>query len=138
MKTFGVFCFMVCMALIGFSLGCSADAKHGTVSGTVTFDGQPLKSGTIRFDSEDGRAAAADGSIVDGKFSVKVLPGDKRVSITSPKVVGKKKMYDLPDSPVYDVTEELIPKRYNANTELKLSVKAGKQDAEPSFDLKSK
>jgi len=46
-------------------------------------------------------------------------------------------MYDTPDSPVYDVTEELVPKRYNSQTELKLTVAAGGQDA-PTFDLKSK
>jgi hypothetical protein len=138
MKATGAFYFTLCSALISFSLGCSADAKHGTVSGTVTLDGQPLKSGTIRFDAVDGRTAAADASITDGKFSANISPGDKRVSITSPKVIGKKKMYDTPDSPVVDVTEELIPRRYNAATELTLAVKAGKQEVEPSFDLKSK
>ncbi len=136
MKTTGAFYFTLCWTLIGFSLGCSADAKHGTVSGTVTLDGQPLKSGTIRFDAADGRTAAADASITDGKYSVKMPPGEKRVSITSPKVIGKKKMYDTPDSPVVDVTEELLPKRYNAQSELTLTVKLGDQDA--PFDLKSK
>ena len=136
MKATGAFYFTLCWALIGFSFGCSGDAKHGTVSGTVTLDGQPLKSGTIRFDSVDGRAAAADASVTDGKYTAKMPPGDKRVSITSPKVVGTKKMYDTPDSPVVDVTEELLPKRYNGQSELTLTVKLGDQDA--PFDLKSK
>ena len=136
MKTTGAFYFCLCWAIIGFSLGCSADAKQGTVSGTVTLDGQPLKSGTIRFDAADGLAAAADASITDGKYSAKLQPGDKRVAITSPKVIGKKKMYDTPDSPVVDVTEELLPKRYNAQSELTLTVKLGDQDA--PFELKSK
>jgi hypothetical protein len=127
MKTTGAFYFSLCWALIGLSLGCSSDVKHGTVSGTVTLDGQPLKSGTIRFDSADGRAHAVDASIVDGKYSAKIDPGDKSVSITSPKVVGKKKMYDTPDSPTVDVTEELLPKRYNAKSELTLKVEAGPQ-----------
>jgi hypothetical protein len=135
MKTTGAFYFALCWMVIGFSLGCSADAKHGTVSGTVTLDGQLLKSGTIRFDSTDGRAAAADASIVDGKYTAKIVPGDKRISITSPKVVGKKKMYNAPDSPVYDVTEELLPPRYNGQSTLTMTVKAGAQ--EQPFDLKS-
>jgi len=136
MKTTGALYFSLCWALIGFLLGCSADVKQGTVSGTVTFDGQPLKSGTIRFDSSDGRTAAADASIVDGKFNVKLSPGDKRVTITSPKVIGKKKMYDTPDSPVYDVTEELLPKRYNAQSTLSMTVTAASQEKE--FSLTSK
>src|SRR5262245_21230337 len=138
MKTTGVFCFTVCWALIGFSLGCSNDAKFGAVSGTVTLDGEPLKAGTIRCDAADSRIVAADASISDGSFTAKVPPGEKRVSITSPKVIGKKKLYDTPDSPVVDVTEELLPKRYNANSELTLTVKAGKQDSDAKFDLKSK
>jgi hypothetical protein len=138
MKTTGVFFFALCSALIGFSLGCSDDVKHGAVSGTVTLDGQPLKTGTIRFDAVDSRTPAADASIIDGKFTAKVPPGDKRVSITSLKVVGKKKMYDTPDSPVVDLTEEALPKRYNANSKLTLTVKAGKQESEPAFNLKSK
>jgi len=108
---------------------------RGDLSQNRTLDGQPLKSGTIRFDSTDGRAAAADASIIDGKYSAKIVPGDKRVSITSPKVVGKKKMYDAPDSPVYDVTEELLPARYNGQSTLTMTVKAGVQ--EQPFELKS-
>ena len=41
----------------------------------TTLDGQPLKSGTIRFDAADGRTAAADATIADGKFSAQVPPG---------------------------------------------------------------
>ncbi len=133
-----VFCFSLCCVLISLAAGCSGDTKSGVVSGNITFDGAPLKSGIIRFDPVDGHAATAEAIITDGKFSAEVPPGEKRVSITSAKVVGKKKMYDTPDSPVIDLTEELLPKRYNANSELKLTVKLGKQDADPNFDLKSK
>jgi hypothetical protein len=136
MKTTGALYFSLCWVLISFSLGCSTDVKHGAVSGTVTLDGQPLKSGTIRFDSADGRTAAADATIADGKFNLTLPPGDKHVSITSPKVIGKKKMYDTPDSPVYDVTEELLPKRYNAQSTLTMTVTAGAQEKE--FSLTSK
>jgi hypothetical protein len=135
MKATVAICCSLCWALIGSAIGCSADAKHGMVTGTVTLDGQPLKAGTIRFDAVDGRTAAADATIADGKFMAKLPPGNKRVSITSPKVVGKKKMYDTPDSPVYDVTEELLHARYNAQSELKLTVTAGRQSH--NFDLKS-
>jgi hypothetical protein len=135
MKTTGAFYSSFGWMVICLSLGCSADTKHGTLSGTVTLDGQPLKSGTIRFDSTDGHAHAADASITEGKYSAKIEPGDKRVSITSPKVVGKKKMYDTPDSPTVDVTEELLPKRYNSQTELTLKVEAGPQSKD--FALQS-
>lgn len=137
MKMKAAFFLLLCWALIGISAGCSADTKNGTVTGNVTLDGQPLKAGTIRFDAADGGTAAADASITDGKFTATMPPGEKRVSITSPKVVGKKKMYDTADSPVIDITEESLPNRYNAQSDLKLSVKLGNQEA-PPFDLKSK
>ena len=136
MKTTSAFYFTLCCALTSFSFGCSAGAKHGMVSGTVSLDGQPLKSGTIRFDAADGRTAAADATISDGRFSVSLPPGDKRVSITSPKVIGKKKMYDTPDSPIYDVTEESLPQRYNAQSTLSITVIAGAQ--EKDFPLTTK
>ena len=117
--------------------GCSSDSKHGRVSGRVTLDGQPLKTGLIRFVPADGRSATADGPITDGNYAVMVPPGDKRVVITAPKVVGKKKMYDSPDSPVVDIVEELLPARYNVQSELKLTVNSGSQEA-PAFELKNK
>jgi hypothetical protein len=136
--TSNAFNLFLCGALVGLILGCSAHSTDGTVSGTVTLDGEPLKTGNIRFDPADGRTSTADAIIKDGKFMAKVPPGDKRVSIMASKVVGKKKMYDTADSPVIDLTEEMLPKRYNANSELSLTVKAGKQEPEPAFDLKSK
>ena len=51
------------------------------------------------------------------------------------KVVGKRKMYETPDSPTVDVVEELLPERYNAQSELSITVKAGSQEAE--FPLES-
>jgi hypothetical protein len=135
MKTKGAFCFSLCLALVAFTPGCSVDENHASVTGTVTLDGQPLKSGTIRFDSTDGRAAAADASITDGRFTAKMPPGDKRVSITAPKVVGKRKMYDTPDSPTVDTIEELLPARYNSQSTLTLTVAPGGQ--QPTFELKS-
>ncbi|HEX4413715.1 MAG TPA: hypothetical protein VH107_08805 [Lacipirellulaceae bacterium] len=123
--------------LLGLLTGCSADTKHGAVTGTVSLDGQPIKSGNIRFDPADGRTATADATITDGKFSATVPPGEKRVSITAPRVVGKKKVYETPNSPTVDLTEEMLPKRYNAQSELKATVKLGNQEL-PAFDLKSK
>lgn len=122
---------------LGLLSGCSTDTKHGTVTGSVSLDGQPIKSGNIRFDPSDGHTATADATITDGKFSATVPPGEKRVSITAPKVVGTKKVYETPNSPTVDLTEEMLPKRYNAQSELKATIKLGSQEL-PAFDLKSK
>ena len=110
--------------------GCSSDSSHGTVSGTVTLDGTPLASGLIRFVPADGQTATADATIANGEFTAKVPVGEKRVTISAPKVVGKRRMYETPDSPTVDVVEELLPERYNSRSELSITVEAGKQDAE--------
>ncbi len=127
----------VVVVLIGAMAGCSADTKHGSVSGTVTLDGQPLASGNIRFVPADGQTATADAFIADGKYTARVPVGNKRVSISASKVVGKRKAYETPDSPTIDIVEELLPARYNVQSELTLDVKAGEQEP-PAFELKSK
>src|SRR5262245_22811185 len=94
----------------GLVAGCTpSGAKSGTVTGLVTLDGQPLKSGLIRFVPTDGKTPTADAPITDGRYSALVPLGEKRVEISSGKVVGKTKMYDTPDSPVVEQTVELLP-----------------------------
>jgi hypothetical protein len=120
-----------CLAIAG----CTGDSKHGTVSGTVTLDGQPLVKGTISFIPTTGDTSSADALIVDGKFSQVVPVGEKRVTISSSKVTGKRKAYDTPDSPTIDITEEALPRQYNAESKLTLSVEPGKQTSD--YELKS-
>lgn len=113
--------------------GCGGEQ---TVSGTVKVDGKPLPEGNIMFSPVDGKSATAGGSIKDGEYSVKVPVGVMRVSISAPKVIGKKKLYNTPDSPLRDVTAEALPAKYNEKTELKLDVKPGLNDKD--FELQSK
>lgn len=117
--------------------GCgSGGGGQATVSGEVTVDGQPLKEGMIRFVPADGKSTPADTTIKDGKFTTTVTPGDKKVEITAPKVVGKMKMYDTPDAKTVDKIEELIPPQFNVESKLTWKVEKGSQ--EKKFDLKTK
>jgi hypothetical protein len=115
--------------------GCSPDTGKGTVSGTVTLDGQPLKSGLIRFVPADGQTPTAEATITDGEFTAEVPVGEKQVSISAPKVVGKRPAYQTPNSPMIDIVEELLPARYNVTSELKLNVAGGRQTED--FKLES-
>lgn len=99
-------------------------------------NGQPLEKGLIRFDPMDGRTASAEAAIANGKFRVETPVGDKKVSISAAKVVGKRKMYNTPDSPTVDITEELLPAKYNSQSTLTLTVAPGNQS--PTFELTSK
>jgi len=115
--------------------GCSSDSGKGAILGTVTVDGLPLKSGLIRFVPVDGRTPTAEATIMDGEFSAEVPIGEKRVSISAPKVVGKRPAYQTPNAPMIDIVEELLPSRYNVTSELTINVTGGSQDAE--FKLES-
>ena len=64
--------------------------KPVPASGTVTYKGKPVESGSIQFVPGAGRAAA--GPIVDGKFTLSTyadgdgaIPGPHQVGITSTK-----------------------------------------------------
>ena len=114
--------------------GCGA--REGQVGGTVKVDGKLLEKGSILFVPIDGKSSTSGGEISNGRYSVKVPVGPMKVSISAPKVVGKKKIYPTPDSPEMPITQEALPGRYNEQTELKLDVQPGKN--EKDFDLQSK
>lgn len=127
---FGLFLGLACAG------GCSSEAGKAAVSGEVTLDGKPLKEGVIRFVPADGQSPTADAAIVDGGFQATVPVGQKRVEISAPKVVGKRKMYDTPQSPWVDQVAELIPAHYNVKSTLTAEVKKGANQL--GFDLTSK
>jgi hypothetical protein len=128
---------VVVFTVLGFcSAGCTSDNSQGTVTGKVTLDGQPLKTGLIRFVPADGQSATADATVTDGDFSANVPVGEKRVQITAPKVVGQRKMYQTADSPMVDIIEELLPGRYNVRSDLTATVEPGRQQL--TFELTSK
>jgi hypothetical protein len=113
--------------------GCQGDPSQGTVQGEVTFDGQPLKEGSIRFSPVDGQSATAGARISDGKFTAKVPVGKHKVEINAPKATGRKMRAG--DEMVDELTE-LLPPKYNSQSTLDADVKRGTQPLR--FDLTSK
>lgn len=62
--------------------GCGA-AKM-PISGSVTYDGQPVAYGAISFAPADGVGPSAGGEILDGRYTVPdITPGKKIVNIIS-------------------------------------------------------
>lgn len=119
------------------AVGCgSADSSVGDFAGTVTLDGNSIEVGTVTFVPTDGQSPTSGGAISGGRYSARVPIGEMKVAFSAPRPVGKKKLYPRPDSPEMDVTEERLPPRYNAKTELKLVIQPGQNDG--SFALTSK
>jgi len=115
--------------------GCG-DGKS-TVSGTVTLDGQPVPSGSITFVKQEGGSLVREGAVISGgKFEASVPPGKYKIELNSQKVVGKRTQKGLDGKDeTLDVTQELFPARYNAQTELIEEIKPGSNTLK--LDLKS-
>jgi hypothetical protein len=108
----------------------------GTVVGEVTVDGQPLPKGHLEFTPVDGQTQTAGALIESGKFTATVPVTKMQVKIHAPKVIGKRKMYDTPESPWEDEVGEALPAKYNDKSDITLDVKRGRQEIR--YDLQSK
>jgi len=121
--------------LVSFLSGCS-DSNRATVTGTVTIDGQPVKSGSIAFFPIDEKSPTTGASIADGQYTSQVPLGAAKVQIRVAKKVGEKKLYNTADSPVQPIMKETLPAKYNDDTELQLDVKPG--NTVKNFELATK
>ncbi|MBA3483970.1 MAG: hypothetical protein H0T51_19370 [Pirellulales bacterium] len=123
-------------AVLLLAAGCSGKPTKGDVAGTVTIDGVPAEAGAIAFSPVDGQSATAGGSIEKGRYAAQVPPGKMMVEIRVAKVVGQRKLYDTPDSPMAPIMEEVLPAKYNDATKLVVEVQLGEN--EHNFELTTK
>lgn len=132
---------LVAVALGGLCLsfsGCGQsddNFERVIVSGAVTFDGQPISSGRIRFIPTGDNNAPVAGAVIDaGRYSVTnkggVPIGAYRVEITAERLMkGADPDADIP------TLEQYIPVRYNRSSNLTLSVPSGQPTLEQNFPL---
>jgi len=127
--------FAACLGVCVIFMGCGGESE-GEVSGTVTFDGKPIPSGSIVFAKTDG-SVRGGGVIKDGSFQTKLVPGTYKVEVSAPKAAGKRtqKGFDGKDE-VIELTEEMLPEWYNKKTELTEEIKPGRNALK--LDLKPK
>ncbi len=120
--------------------GCGgSDEPRGiALSGKVTFKGEPLSDGSIRFIPSDGNGPTAGATIEGGTFSVPAIggprPGKYRVEIAAFKESTKatsagaqmfgKSVQSFPEGAQSKrtVKENVIPKKYNDNSGLTYTV----------------
>jgi hypothetical protein len=116
--------FVIAMPLL-FAAGC-AEETEAVVTGSITIDGEPARTGYIGFTPVDGRGSVNGGKIVDGKYTAKATIGTVKVDIRVPKVIGEQPTYaGDPNSPMTQITAETLPPKYNDQTELVLEIKPG-------------
>ncbi|UUO05267.1 hypothetical protein M4951_18025 [Blastopirellula sp. J2-11] len=113
--------------LLLLATGCgSADDSNARLTGAVTLDNQPLKNGSITFLPIDGKSATAGTTIENGEFMLVIPPGKKKVEIVGTKVVGQRRAYEGDaNSPMVDITEDIVPTRYNVQSDITVDVTSG-------------
>ena len=119
MKLLGVGCSL----LLLISLGCNSAETPAEVSGTVLLGSEPLAEGEIIFEALDNSKAPGAGMIKDGKYTIQVLPGSKKVKIQASK----------PGTKVDPVMKSAMPEsilgpEFNDKTTLKAEIKPGKNE----------
>ena len=100
--------------------GCSGGSgeRMYPVQGRVLLDGQPLSHGDIVLDPLDGIGASASAEIQNGSFQLEAPAGEKRVDVRAAAETGELDEYDQP------LVRQLIPPRYNIDSELTVTVSA--------------
>ena len=119
MKLLGVGCSL----LLLISLGCNSAEAPAEVSGTVLLGSEPLAEGNIIFEALDKSTAPGAGIIKDGKYTIQVLPGSKKVKIQASK----------PGTKIDPVMKSAMPEsilgpEFNDKTTLKAEIKPGKNE----------
>jgi hypothetical protein len=126
------------LVLVSLTFGCQKASDRVPVAGQVTWQNQPLSRGSILFVPTDGhRGPKVGGEVVAGRYLVErergPSPGAYRVEVRSD--TGER-----PHSPTDKARDrskssvQLIPKEYNDNTKLKVTIKAD-DNGDLSFDL---
>ena len=126
----------------GLAALCAAAALSGcgaptaTVEGTVTVDGRPMPSGVVSYAPADGQGPPVTATVENGKYHLRTVPGKASVRISEPVVTGQRPQYNGPNAPMMDITEERLPERYNAKTELSVDLKGGDNTKDWSVESK--
>lgn len=137
---------VACMiAVVAGILGCrkSDGLNRVEVSGTVTFDGAPLETGSIALIPEEGTAGpSVGGPIQAGKFQLTAaegpVAGKYKIMIRASRKTGRQiEAGEGADDPtaMVDEIEMFIPEKYNSKTELTAEI--GPSTGPLAFDLKS-
>ena len=123
--------------------GCGGGAADRvSVTGKVTYQGEPVAYGEIRFDPTDGAKSQPSGApIRDGQYKVVgkggVPVGTHRVSITAfrPNARPQAESAAVPMSGGA-APNQYLPAKYNTKTELTVTLEPGESEKTLDYDLK--
>lgn len=140
-------------------VGCGDDtglAKRYAVSGTVTYNGEPVEQGQINFipaKGDDANARPANGTIEKGQYSLTTatpndgaLPGEYKVAVTSKSVDSSKVLETIAKqggggrqqdtAKATAKAKNLVPAKYQLGDTSGLTATVKEQSNTVNFDLK--
>lgn len=112
-------CCCISLAVLSLCAGCGD--KLAKVTGTVTFNGEPVSRGFISLEPVDGKGTVSGASVENGKFEMEdVVPGEKiaRISAAYSKEIRK----NPEDGSEMEICEDLLPPEYGSGSKLRLKV----------------
>jgi hypothetical protein len=136
---------IVVFVLITISFcGCGNKSNLISVSGNITFDGQPLPDGTIAFIPAGAIGSPTAAKIKNGKYNARVSAGSMIVRITAEKNYAENEIKELKEDPMHksdplfkpeNFKKQYIPKIYNELSILKEEINDSAKNID--FNLKS-
>jgi hypothetical protein len=124
--------------------GCGGDRgpERVVVSGTVTYNGKPLANGKIRFVPTAASQVPVSGvSFTDGAYRV-VTSGGVPVGTHQVWIEGYRPIPmpanlvgPVPPHAKDGLLSQFLPKKYNMNTQLEITIQPGSREITKDFDL---
>ena len=128
-----LFTLLLCWSAVGCG-GRNPDGRFA-VSGSVTYDGQPVTNGTIGFGSDSLLPAGAE--IVDGRYEIPRGQGPQQgtysVMIYADRPSGRMVPGDEGSTEMVSEMEQYIPMIYNSRSALQVEISGDREDLD--FDL---
>lgn len=126
---------LVVACIFGVS-GCGGGGQPASVSGQVTFAGEPVENGALRFDGiGETTSTPASAKIQGGRYEIPasagLQAGTYRVSISATESAGKK--VDPESGEEVEAVRNLLPEKYSVGSELTAELSSGANTID--FDL---
>lgn len=121
-----VVCFVGLFLALPLLAGCPGGSGLDLqpVTGTVTFDGEPVEDGRVQFREVEGDQRSFSGLIENGKYTMEAMTGKMRVEVRASRIIPGKFDESNPGEKE-PIGKMYIPEKYNSRSELTADVPSG-------------
>ena len=133
---------ILCLAALIATAGCNSDPyERVVVSGSVHYDGEPIREGMIRVLPVNGTQTPPNGGYIrEGRYNIAtkggVAVGEYQVVIEAYRLKSTASQSEVPLAGVPGgAAIQFLPRKYNERTVLKLTVESGSDELVKDFDL---